>query len=247
MNGKRRHRSAFVDIAGGVRGAQAPDLSLLPANAFQRVEVLRDGAAAQYGSDAIAGVINFILDEQPGTRAYASSASSPGAMARTCRSAPRRASRWGAAGHLNLVAEYVDGKASNNGIQRPQARLIEAQGEPYASAVRAVSRDGSVQRFGQPDLESFKLLINSSVELGGMQAYAFGNFTSQTGVGDFNYRPSLNVTGADADGNTATFTRNGGYDIKNPNGFASSAYNDTWRADRRLSRRIHAPFRLRHA
>ena len=65
VNGKRRHASANVTrqaLANG-RGAAAVDLSLIPLSAVQRVEILRDGAAAQYGSDAIAGVINIVLKE----------------------------------------------------------------------------------------------------------------------------------------------------------------------------------------
>jgi iron complex outermembrane receptor protein len=57
VNGRRFHRSALL----GARGAQGPDLAQIPASAIKRIEVLRDGASAQYGSDAIAGVINFIL------------------------------------------------------------------------------------------------------------------------------------------------------------------------------------------
>ena len=65
MNGKRRHRAAVIYWLGnGVSdGAQGPDISAIPASALKRVEVLRDGAAAQYGSDAIAGVMNFILND----------------------------------------------------------------------------------------------------------------------------------------------------------------------------------------
>ena len=65
LNGKRRHRSAVITFLGGglSDGAQGPDISVLPASAMQQVEVLRDGAAAQYGSDAIAGVINFVLKD----------------------------------------------------------------------------------------------------------------------------------------------------------------------------------------
>ena len=62
LNGKRRHSSALLNINGSVgRGAAAVDINLIPTIALSRVEVLRDGAAAQYGSDAIAGVINFQL------------------------------------------------------------------------------------------------------------------------------------------------------------------------------------------
>ena len=62
LNGKRRHRSAILVWFGGVTdGTQGPDISTIPAIALRQVEVLRDGASAQYGSDAIAGVMNFLL------------------------------------------------------------------------------------------------------------------------------------------------------------------------------------------
>src|SRR6476469_6379562 len=62
VNGKRRHVSALLNINGTIgRGSAAVDLNLIPGLAIGRVEVLRDGAAAQYGSDAIAGVINIQL------------------------------------------------------------------------------------------------------------------------------------------------------------------------------------------
>ena len=68
INGKRRHRSALVNLQvepfGTVnQGSQAVDYSLIPSAAIQRVEVLRDGSSAQYGSDAIAGVINVLLND----------------------------------------------------------------------------------------------------------------------------------------------------------------------------------------
>jgi iron complex outermembrane receptor protein len=58
INGKRLHRSAV--LAGVLGGSQGPDTSVIPPSAIERVEILRDGASAQYGSDAIAGVINFV-------------------------------------------------------------------------------------------------------------------------------------------------------------------------------------------
>ena len=62
VNGKRRHRAAILVWFGGVTdGTQGPDISTIPAIALRQVEVLRDGASAQYGSDAIAGVLNFLL------------------------------------------------------------------------------------------------------------------------------------------------------------------------------------------
>ena len=69
VNGKRRHRGAVINWQGsGVAdGAQGPDISTIPAIALRQVEVLRDGASAQYGSDAIAGVLNFLLNPSQDT------------------------------------------------------------------------------------------------------------------------------------------------------------------------------------
>ncbi|MFT3756689.1 MAG: TonB-dependent receptor [Pseudoxanthomonas sp.] len=62
VNGKRRHISALVNVNGTIgRGSSAVDLNAIPVAAIERVEVLRDGASAQYGSDAIAGVVNIVL------------------------------------------------------------------------------------------------------------------------------------------------------------------------------------------
>jgi len=73
VNGKRRHSSALVHVNGSVgRGSTGVDLNAIPANAIDRIEVLRDGAAAQYGSDAIAGVINIILKKRVGLDASVS-------------------------------------------------------------------------------------------------------------------------------------------------------------------------------
>jgi iron complex outermembrane receptor protein len=67
INGKRRHQSALVNVNGTVnRGTVGTDLSAIPAGSIERIEILRDGAAAQYGSDAIAGVINIVLKNSTG-------------------------------------------------------------------------------------------------------------------------------------------------------------------------------------
>ena len=71
VNGKRRHRGAVISFLGsGISdGAQGPDISAIPSIALKQVEVLRDGASAQYGSDAIAGIMNFVLrDDSEGTQ-----------------------------------------------------------------------------------------------------------------------------------------------------------------------------------
>jgi iron complex outermembrane recepter protein len=65
VNGKRRHQSSLVNVNGTVnRGTVGTDMSAIPPSAIERIEILRDGAAAQYGSDAIAGVINIVLKQE---------------------------------------------------------------------------------------------------------------------------------------------------------------------------------------
>lgn len=69
VNGKRRHTSALLNLNGSVgRGSSAVDLNQIPAVAIERIEILRDGASSQYGSDAIAGVINLQLNKKPGVQ-----------------------------------------------------------------------------------------------------------------------------------------------------------------------------------
>ena len=66
VNGKRRHTTSLINNLSRISGGSTPvDIDLIPTNAVGRIEVLRDGAAAQYGSDAVSGVINIILDDAP--------------------------------------------------------------------------------------------------------------------------------------------------------------------------------------
>ena len=86
VNGKRRHRSSVIAwFAGVTDGAQGPDISTIPSIALRQVEVLRDGASAQYGSDAIAGVMNFLLKDKPDRAAAWSSIPAPTARATAMR------------------------------------------------------------------------------------------------------------------------------------------------------------------
>ena len=67
INGKRRHTSALLNVNGTIgRGTVGTDFNAIPYGAIDRIEILRDGAAAQYGSDAIAGVVNIVLKQQTG-------------------------------------------------------------------------------------------------------------------------------------------------------------------------------------
>jgi outer membrane receptor for ferrienterochelin and colicin len=107
VNGKRRHNTAVMFINGTTQNGQSPaDLDLIPASAIERVEVLRDGASAQYGSDAIAGVINLILKSGRsgfGTSTlYGETGERDGA---TTQISPDIGLPIGSGGHLHLSAD----------------------------------------------------------------------------------------------------------------------------------------------
>jgi len=193
VNGKRLHRSAFVDVT--FQGSQAPDLSNIPQIALKRVEVLRDGASAQYGSDAIAGVVNLILEDEPGIRGYTQfgqySEEKDGENVQAALSAGFRLAD---SGFLNLSGEYASSDATSRSIQRPQAEALIALGEPYASAVRRPV----VQRFGLPDIEAYRFFYNGKYTLGAAELYAFGNYGRLDGVNDFNWRAPAAAGGAGA-------------------------------------------------
>ncbi len=146
VNGKRRNASAYVSGAngGGFPGHAWADLALIPVSAIDHVEVLRDGASAIYGSDAITGVVNVILKSQAhgGEFAVESGQSTDGDGSRTSVRA-NVGLPWGADGFVNLSGEttrqhhairtrrYIDGYLSypavdgsgNLAALRPNNRL----------------------------------------------------------------------------------------------------------------------------
>mgnify|MGYP003653949091 CR=1 FL=1 len=109
VNGKRYHRSALL----GSRGAQAPDLNTFPGLAVKQVEVLRDGASAQYGSDAIAGVINFILDDRPGLEMFGQYSQYYKNDGDTYQVGLQGGVALGDRGSLVVTAEFSDGAATS--------------------------------------------------------------------------------------------------------------------------------------
>ncbi len=187
INSKRRHRSALVQLSGRAlsRGAQSVDLAIIPSIAIEQVEVLRDGAAAQYGSDAIAGVLNFILKEHSTSvllnTQYGEYAEGDGEQFTT-------AINFGipltSDGFLNFSAEYVTSRPTSRGTQRADAAALIASGEPFASTVPTPA-----QTWGDPDVKSFRSFWNSGVDLfANTELYFFGNFAETDSDGSFNYR-----------------------------------------------------------
>jgi iron complex outermembrane receptor protein len=183
VNGKRFHRSAFL----GARGAQAPDLAQIPSFAIQHIEVLRDGASAQYGSDAIAGVINIILDNKPGYSGYVQGSQFYKGDGTTYQAGLKGGWALGDGGHLTATAEWTDADATSRTRQRPDAIAFQA-------ANPTVKVDNPVQRWGNPDQEAYRFGLDASLPLGTFaEAYGFATFGKTDGVNDINWRnPAAN-------------------------------------------------------
>ena len=180
INGKRRHRSAYIDVTA--QGSEAVDLAEIPLAAIERVEVLRDGASAQYGSDAIAGVINIILKDKPGASGYLQGSFYHAGDGASYLGGVNAGWALGKRGSLNLTLEGGQGDATSRSHQRPNAQALIDGGNT------SVKRP-AVQRFGQPDTRSFIAFVNSKYELSeSSEAYLFGNFGYRWGENDFNYR-----------------------------------------------------------
>jgi iron complex outermembrane receptor protein len=177
LNGKRFHRSALL----GSRGAQGPDLSQIPTSAIGRVEVLRDGASAQYGSDAIAGVINIILDESTGFEAMAQMGQYFEGDGRTQSFSIRGGTAFGAGGLFSAAVEWNDQGLTSRTRQRPDAIALQ-QASP------ALNVPNPVQRWGQPDLRTWRAAINAKLPLDFTEFYVVGTAGQGDGLSDFNWR-----------------------------------------------------------
>jgi iron complex outermembrane receptor protein len=190
VNGARRHRSALVNLQlaplGTVnQGAQAVDFSAIASNAIKRVEVLRDGAAVLYGSDAIAGVVNVILDDSPaGAKVSLQGGQySEGDGDRT-KIGAAAGFGLGDSGFFRVSAERDTSDLTSRGNPRPDAAAI-------ADIVGAenVAYNGYGQRWGDPDIDSNKLFINAGFNIGeDAEIYGFGSYSDNDTLSGFFYR-----------------------------------------------------------
>ncbi|BEV13062.1 TonB-dependent receptor (plasmid) [Asticcacaulis sp. DW145] len=176
VNGKRFHRSAFL----GQRGAQGADLNKISSLSVGRVEVLRDGASAQYGSDAIAGVINIQLDERPGVSAYVQGSQYYEGDGETVRAGLKAGTRFDK-GFLTASVEWADAKMTSRSHQRADALA-------YQAANPGVVLPNPVQHWGAPDTKSYNLALNGAYNLGFAEAYGFATAAKGEGINDINWR-----------------------------------------------------------
>lgn len=190
LNGTRRHRSALVNLQlaplGTVnQGSQAVDFSAFPSAAVKRVEVLRDGASAQYGSDAIAGVINVILkDDNEGGSANAQYGEYTEGDGERFTVDGNIGLPLGADGFINLTAEYSTSDITSRGQARPDAAavadIVGKDVTPY---------NGLGQRWGDPDVEVWKVFANAGIHVSdSLELYGNMSYMDNETVGGFFYR-----------------------------------------------------------
>lgn len=173
VNGKRRHSRALLGLAGTVgEGAAGTDFNAIPSIAINRIEILRDGAAAQYGSDAIAGVINVQLKETVNEFSF------NGLTGQTFSGDGERLQfqanggiPLGSSGFLNLSGEYREGDPTNRAADSPQFP------------------GRKIFRHGDAETEFFGFFANAGIELSdSAELYAFSGFSESDAVGAGFYR-----------------------------------------------------------
>ena len=203
LNGKRLNRSALVQVYQGGEtelafGSQGPDLASIPSIAIKSLEILRDGASAQYGSDAIAGVLNY---------QFKNNSSGAEIDARFGEYFPKGYSRdgddgqvafniglpLGGQGFANFSAELAKNQQTVRNPTRPSALAFAAVYPNLAPMLPHYP--GPVQEFGTPPSKSIKAVLNAGLKLdNGDQLYFFANWAEIDADESFNFRLPVTVT-----------------------------------------------------
>ena len=210
LDGKRYNRSALVQVFTGgetalAQGSQGPDVGAIPSIAIKSLEILRDGASAQYGSDAIAGVLNYQLRDNSSGIELTSRLGSyfPTGYSRdgTDRQiAGNIGLPLGGQGFVNLSIEWSKYDQTVRNATRPTALAFAAAFPSLAPQLPHYP--GPVQQWGTPPQDGVKAMVNSGIKLdNGDQLYFFSNYANIQTNESFNYRLPVTVPQLPQDGN----------------------------------------------
>jgi iron complex outermembrane receptor protein len=179
VNGKRRHVSALINVNNSIgRGSGMVDLNAIPASAIERIEILRDGAAAQYGSDAIAGVINIILKEGAPNELGTTFGQTIESDGEVIQGAGNYALALGGDGVLQLAAEYRNRGFTNRSA--PDFRQQYFAGDPRNTDPNLTGQIN--HRQGDADTEDAGLFLNLAKPVAdATEVYFFGGGTIRSG------------------------------------------------------------------
>ncbi|MGA1072109.1 MAG: TonB-dependent receptor plug domain-containing protein [Pseudohongiellaceae bacterium] len=203
VNGKRRHRSGVIAELGGslASGSQGADISAIPSMAIKQVEVLRDGAAALYGSDAIAGVIGFQLnDSAEGMSLEVRTGESGEGDGDLVQVQGNIGMPLGDDGFLNITGSWMEQDPTSRTLQRTDAATLKSSG----NAAQKASIENPAQIWGAPEqIDNYNLFFNSGIQVSDdLEVYAFGNYGARETIGGFFYRNPNNRGGVYTNGST---------------------------------------------
>ncbi|WP_051033450.1 TonB-dependent receptor [Sandarakinorhabdus sp. AAP62] len=215
LNGKRLNRSALVQVfTGGDTalsfGSQGADVSTIPSLAIGSLQILRDGATAQYGSDAIAGVMNYGLREDTGLEVVARYGQFYRGDGESYQIAANAGFKLGDRGFVNLTGEYTDDAGTVRNATRPIA-LIFAQQNP-GLANQLPNFPGPVQIYGSSPGYATRFLLNSAYELTPeAKLYFIANYSRLKADQSFNYRSPIGATNVPVVGGTTNINPNAAF------------------------------------
>ena len=203
VNGKRRHRSGVIAELGGslASGSQGADISAIPSMAIKQVEVLRDGAAALYGSDAIAGVIGFQLnDSAEGMSLEVRTGESGEGDGDLVQVQGNIGMPLGDDGFLNITGSWMEQDPTSRTLQRTDAANLISNG----NAAQKANVANPAQIWGAPEqIDNYNLFFNSGIQVSDdLEVYAFGNYGSRETIGGFYYRNPNSRGGVYTNGST---------------------------------------------
>ena len=191
VNGKRYHPGALVNVNGSQGRSSSPvDLNSIPIAAIERVEVLRDGASAQYGSDAIAGVVNIVLKGSASggglSATYGKYSAGDGDKYQVLGDA---GFKLGESGKVHLAAQF--GHQDQTDRARPFI-LPPAGLNPPASVPSAPPPLGQVvQRYGDPEVDNHSLVFNGELDAADyLTFYSYGLYTKRESLSNGFFRPA---------------------------------------------------------
>jgi iron complex outermembrane receptor protein len=200
INGKRRHTTALVHVNGTMgRGSTGADLNAIPVTAIERIEILRDGAAAQYGSDAIAGVINIVLKSgaseatvslRGGTTMTDQGVGDPTTYDGELLDAGLNKGFKLGGGWINLTAEYRDRGKTNRAGPDPRDQIVV--GDAGRNAVAQPNH-----WVGDAETTDYLTFVNAQIPFGDSSSsffYAFGGYSRRDAVAPGFYRRALQFT-----------------------------------------------------
>ncbi len=196
LNGKRYNRSALVQVYNGGDtglsfGSQGADISAIPSIAIKNLEVLRDGATAQYGSDAIAGVLNYGLREDAGFELVARYGQYfDHGDGKSYQIAGNVGLKLGDNGFINLSGEYNDDGQTSRGATRPTAVAFASENPTLASQLPHFPLPAQI--WGNSPGTGYKFVLNSGFDItDSTKIYVFGNLAHSEADQSFNFRSSL--------------------------------------------------------